>query len=190
MMITRDLRTVGVADHIARHWRGILVYGLIFTVLGILAIVVPAAATLATELLVAWLLIFSGAAGLIFSWNIRAAFDWWYTALLFLLTLVLGLIFLFFPAAGIATLTLLLVALFLVEGVVSLLLAFRVRSHIANWGWLLFSGVASLLIALIILSGWPGSAAWAIGLLVGINLLSTGIALIMLSLAGRGGAAA
>lgn len=174
-----------VSERLARQWKGILINGIVFTLLGVIAIILPGAATLATELLVGWLLLLGGIAGLYYSWNMRNTDGWWQTGLIFLLTTLLGLLFLLFPAVGITTLTLLLISLFFVEGVLSLLYAWRLREETRAWGWLVFSGVCSLLVALIILSGWPGSSIWAIGLLVGINLLSSGISLIVVALSAR-----
>jgi len=84
------------------------------------------------------------------------------------------------------SLTLLLVVLFIVEGVAQIVLALEHRRlALASWGWMLASGIADLLLVAIIISGWPGTAAWALGLIVGVNLITTGVALIMGSLALR-----
>jgi uncharacterized membrane protein HdeD (DUF308 family) len=163
----------------------IIAIGAVFTALGIFAIVLPAAATLAVELLIGWLLLVSGISGLVFSWHMRVRSDWWMTGLVAALTTVLGLIFLLSPRTGIASLTLLIVALFLVEGVFTVAWAFRLRGVTATWSWIALSGAMSIVVALLIWSGWPGSSAWAIGLLVGINFLSTGVSILMLGLALR-----
>ena len=93
------------------------------------------------------------------------------------------------PFTGIITLTILLAALFLAEGVLEMIMAIRVRPH-EGWSWLLLSGLIAIAVGLMIGLGLPGSATWAIGLLVGVNLLSTGISFITLALAGRGAGAA
>jgi uncharacterized membrane protein HdeD (DUF308 family) len=90
----------------------------------------------------------------------------------------------FFPFTGIITLTILLAALFLAEGVLEVIMAMRVRPH-EGWGWLLISGLIAIVVGVMIAAELPGSAAWAIGLLAGINLLSTGVSFVVLALAGR-----
>ena len=92
----------------------------------------------------------------------------------------------FFPFTGIITLTILLAALFLAEGVLEVILAFRVRPH-EGWGWLLLSGLVAIAVGALIAAELPGSAVWAIGLLAGVNLISTGVSFVVLALAGRRG---
>jgi len=111
----------------------------------------------------------------------------------FLLGLLIGILYLvaggwlaFFPLTGIITLTILLAALFLAEGVLEVIMAFRVRPH-EGWGWLLLSGLIAVAVGVLIGMDLPSSATWAIGLLTGVNLLSTGVSFIVLALAGRRG---
>ena len=85
---------------------------------------------------------------------------------------------------GLLTLTILLAALFFAEGIMEILMAFRVRPH-DGWGFLLLSGIAALAVGVLIAIDLPGSAAWALGLLFGINLLFTGSSYVALALAGR-----
>ncbi len=154
--------------------------GIVFAVIGLLAILLPALATLAAELLIAWMLVLWGAVGLWFAWEMRPEREWRYAAGAFGITLLLGVVFLLFPRAGIETMTILMMIVFLMEGVVSILLGLRLSGQLRNWGWMAFSGVCSLIVGLIILLGWPGTAAWALGLLMGVNFLTTGISLVML----------
>jgi len=109
----------------------------------------------------------------------------------FLLELLIGVLYLvaggwlaFFPFTGIITLTILLAALFLAEGVLEVIMAVRVRPH-EGWAWLLLSGLVAVAVGLLIAYELPSSAAWAIGLLAGVNLLSTGVSFIVLALAAR-----
>jgi uncharacterized membrane protein HdeD (DUF308 family) len=102
-----------------------------------------------------------------------------------LLAIVLGLVLLFRPIAGVLTLTLALVVFFVLEGISAILLAIEHRRHLSSWGWILFSGLVDLLLAFLIWDGWPSSAGWAIGLLVGINMVFVGLSLIMTALAAR-----
>ena len=87
--------------------------------------------------------------------------------------------------AGVLTLTMVLVAFFIIEGIASIIGAIEHRQHLRSWGWVLFSGVIDLLLAYLIWAGWPSSASWAIGLLVGINMIFLGLSLVMTALAAR-----
>ena len=164
---------------ILRHIRNA---GIALIIIGIIAIALPHFATLAVELLLAWTLVIGGAIGLFFGWRGREFLTWWHTGVTFLLTLILGVVFLIYPFSGIQTMTVFVVGLFCLQGIASLLFAFRLRSSNAvNWIWMIFSAISSLLIAGLIMSGWPGSADWAIGLLVGFNMLATGLSLVSIT---------
>ncbi|MCB1369240.1 MAG: DUF308 domain-containing protein [Rhodobacteraceae bacterium] len=163
----------------------LMTIGIVFAVIGFVAILLPALATLAAELLIAWMLVLWGAAGLWFAWEMRPEREWLYAVGAFGIALLLGLVFLMFPRVGIETMTILMMIVFLMEGVVSILLGLRLSGQMRNWGWLALSGVSSLAIGLIILIGWPGTAAWTLGLLLGINFLTTGISLVMLGKAAK-----
>lgn len=156
------------------------VIGIVFVVIGMLAILLPALATLASEILIAWTLLLWGAVGLWFAWEMRPASEWRYAAGAFGITLLLGLVFLLFPRVGIETMTVLMIVVFLMEGVVSILLGLRLSGQLRNWGWMAFSGLCSLIVGLVILIGWPGTATWTLGLLLGVNFLTTGLSLVML----------
>ncbi|PKP67418.1 MAG: hypothetical protein CVT86_01770 [Alphaproteobacteria bacterium HGW-Alphaproteobacteria-8] len=157
------------------------VIGAVFLGLGVLAIAVPAAMTLAIEILVALLLLIWGAAGLGFATMLRPARGWGAMALFSGLVLALGVVFLASPRAGTATLTMLLVAVFLIEGLGSILIGLRMRGQMPGWGWIVFSGLSALALGALILAGWPGSVAWVLGLLVGLNFLTTGVSLLALA---------
>ena len=163
--------------------RSLRTLGLVFLALGALAIALPAAATIAVEQLVALLLLVWGAAGIGLARALRPAQGWQAIAAIFALVLLLGLIFLFYPRAGISTLTMILAAVFLIEGVASIAYGWRLRDRMRNWGWMVFSGASALGLGLLITSGWPGTAAFTLGLLTGLNFLSTGLSLILLALA-------
>ncbi|WP_169727536.1 HdeD family acid-resistance protein [Granulosicoccus antarcticus] len=166
-----------------RHLRNV---GLVLSGLGVIAILIPQLITFAVEILLAWLLIVAGASGLLFSWRARGFLGWWYTGVTFLLTLILGLVFLVYPFSGVATMTLFLIALFALEGLASLWLSAQLRrTGVRSWTWMVFSGISSLALAVFIMLGWPGSAAWAIGLLIGVNLLTTGVSLVSIALSSQ-----
>lgn len=155
--------------------------GVVFVVIGAIAIFVPAWATLAGELLIAWMLSLWGAAGLWFAWEMRFAQEGRYAAVAFGVTFLLGLLFLLFPSVGVETLTVVMIVVFLMEGIVSILLRLRMSAGLHNWGWMIFSGVCSLIVGAIILADWPQTAMWTLGLLLGLNFLSTGASLLMLA---------
>ena len=97
-----------------------------------------------------------------------------------------GIVLLIWPISGAVSLTLLLSAFFIVEGVASIMYAIDHRNQLTGrWGWMLLSGVVDLILAGIIVAGLPGTAAWALGLLVGINMLFGGTAMIGMALAAR-----
>ncbi len=154
--------------------------GVILAVLGMLAILLPYVATFGVELLVAWMLTFWGGVGLWFSWAIRPAPEWRYGAVAFGLLFVLGVALVLFPLAGIDALTVLMMLSFLMEGILSILFGLRSSAHVSNWGWLVFSGLCSLAAGVVILFGWPWTASWTLGLMMGLNFLSTGLSLVML----------
>ena len=160
--------------------RNLIWTGAVFLVIGLLAIAIPAWATIAVEQLVAALLLVWGGAGIGFALSMRPASEWRVTAALFAGVLALGAIFLIFPRDGVETMTMLLVAVFLIEGIVTVTIGFGMRQALPNWGFLAMSGLTSLVLGALILTGWPGSAAWTLGLLTGINFLSNGITLILL----------
>jgi len=151
---------------------------------GFLAIAVPQAAGIAVNLLVAWLLVFSGAAHLVFAWHTRTAGGTLWELLLGILYIFVGVYLLFRPVAGLASLTLALAIYLFAEGVLELILSFRLRPMPGS-GWLLFDGIITLILAIMIWRTWPSSTEWVIGTLVGISMLFSGISRLMLSLAAR-----
>jgi uncharacterized membrane protein HdeD (DUF308 family) len=153
-------------------------------VAGILAIVVPPAAGIAVAILVAWLLVFSGVAHLVFAWYTRTTGGFIWELLVGVLYIIVGGYLLLHPVAGLATLTLALAIYLFAEGVLEFILSFRLRP-MHGWGWLLFDGVITLILAVMIWRTWPSSTGWVIGTLVGISMLFSGISRLMLSLAAR-----
>jgi uncharacterized membrane protein HdeD (DUF308 family) len=165
-----------------KHLRSV---GIILAVIGVFAILLPSVATFGAELLVAWMLTVWGAVGLWFSWAIRPASEWRYGFAAFGLLFVVGVALVLFPLAGIAALTVLMMLSFLMEGILSILFGLRSSAHVSNWGWLVFSGLCSFAAGVVILFGWPWTASWTLGLMLGLNFLSTGLSLVMLAKAER-----
>ena len=173
---------INSAEVLRQHRGWILVFGIILMVLGALAIGVPMAAALAIELLLGWLLIVGSVFHGVHALRARRTSQFFWELLLCALYLAVGLIFLLDPQHGIITLTLLLAIFFILEGAFKLALAWQLRP-LANWSWLMLSGVLALILGIIIWTGLPGTAGWVIGLLVGINLLFNGLSLVLLALA-------
>jgi uncharacterized membrane protein HdeD (DUF308 family) len=151
---------------------------------GLLAIAVPTAAGIAVNLLVAWLLVFSGGAHLVFAWHTRTTGGILWEVLLGILYIFVGAYLLLHPVAGLASLTLLLGIYLFVEGILELILAFRLRPMPGS-GWMIFDGIITLILGGMIWRTWPSSTEWVIGTLVGISMLFSGISRLMLSLAAR-----
>jgi len=175
-----------VANSLRAHWRFFLAEGIILFILGILAIVVPPIATIAVEVLIGWLILLSGIVGLISTFRMRSAPGFWWSLLSAVIGIAAGVVLLAWPLSGALSLTLILTVFLVLEGVVSILYALEHKRELSGrWGMMLFSGVVDLFLAGIIFAGLPGTAAWAIGLLVGINLVFGGSALIAMALHAR-----
>jgi uncharacterized membrane protein HdeD (DUF308 family) len=186
-----DRLTSSVASSLHAHWRLFLTEGIILLILGILAIVLPPIATIAVEVLVGWLLLMSGVVGLIATLRMRGAPGFWWSLISAVLGIVAGVVLLRWPLSGALSLTLILTVFLVLEGLVSILYALEHKRELSGrWGAMLFSGVIDLFLAGIIFAGLPGTAAWAIGLLIGVNLVFGGSALIAMALHARNAAPA
>ena len=174
-----------LASTIHAHWKLFLAQGIVMMILGCLAVAVPNIATLAIEIFIGWLFFIGGIFRALSVWHSRRAPGFVWSMLTAILSIALGLILIFRPLAGVLTLTMVLVAFFIVEGIASIIGAIEHRQHLRSWGWVLFSGIIDLFLAYLIWQGWPSSASWAIGLLVGINMLFVGLSLVMTALAAR-----
>ena len=175
-----------VATSLHEHWVLFLVEGIILVILGLAAIAIPPIATLAVELLFGWLFLISGITGAITTFMMRQAPGFWWSLVSAILGIAAGLVLLLWPLSGVLTLTLVLIAFFAIEGVASIMFALEHKRELSGrWGWMLASGVIDLILAAIILAGLPGTAAWALGLLVGINMVFGGTALIGMALHAR-----
>jgi uncharacterized membrane protein HdeD (DUF308 family) len=175
-----------VATTLHEHWKLFLVEGIILVILGLIAIVVPPVATLAVEILIGWLFLLSGIVGLITTFWMRDAPGFWWSLFSAVIGIAAGVVLLGWPVSGVLSLTIVLIAFFTVEGIVTIMFALEHKRELSGrWGWMLASGIVDLILAGIILSGLPASAAWAIGLLVGINMVFGGSALIAMAMHAR-----
>jgi uncharacterized membrane protein HdeD (DUF308 family) len=183
-----DANEIGraVAGAIQAHWAMFLVEGIILVILGFAAIAVPLIATIALTIVIGWLFLISGIVGLITTFWARHAPGFWWSLVSALIGIAAGIVLLAWPLSGSVSLTLVLIAFFVIEGIATVLYAIEHRGQLSGrWGWMLVSGIVDLILAAIIFAGLPGTALWALGLLVGINLLFGGAALIAMALAAR-----
>jgi uncharacterized membrane protein HdeD (DUF308 family) len=175
-----------IASAIHAHWGLFLFEGIMLIVLGAVAIIVPVVATLAFTLVIGWLFLISGGVGLVTTFWMRNAPGFWWALLSAVVALAAGIVLILWPISGTLSLTLVLIAFFAVEGIATLMYAIEHRNQLSGrWGWMLASGIVDLILAGIIFAGLPGTATWALGLLVGINMLFGGTAMIGMALAAR-----
>jgi uncharacterized membrane protein HdeD (DUF308 family) len=157
---------------------------IIFILLGVFAILEPGIAALGITLLIGWLLLFGGVTHFIAAFKGSGAKHIIFQVLVGILYLIGGFYCLSHPLLAIGTLTLLLASIILAEGVLEIVSYFRLRNEGAS-GWILFNGLVTVLLGGMIWFHWPSSSVWAIGILVGVNLMMTGITRLMLGLAAR-----
>ncbi len=175
-----------VATSLHEHWMLFLVEGIILVILGLAAIVIPPIATLAVEMLFGWLFLVSGVVGLITTFWMRQAPGFWWSLVSAILGIAAGIVLLLWPLSGVLSLTLILIVFFVIEGIASIMFALEHKRELSGrWEWMLASGVIDLILAAIIFAGLPGTAAWAMGLLVGVNMLFGGLTLIAMALHAR-----
>ena len=152
--------------------------------LGAAAIAMPLLAALAVELLLGWLLVIGGIAQAFHAFGQKQWGGFLWQLLMGVLYLVVGGMLLIEPLRGVLTLTFLLAVFFVVEGILRIILSLRLRP-VQNWGWMLVSGLVTLVLGALIWANWPSAAVWAIGMLVGIDMIFGGWSLIMLASAAR-----
>lgn len=152
----------------------VIVWGAVLIATGVAAIVAPGAAALATVLVLAWLLVVAGVAELIYAFQQRGHDGFGWKLVSALATLALGIAMLVFPVVSIASIALLIGGFIFASGISTAVLAFRLKPK-AGWGWVLFDGVLSIVIAILIATGWPQSSIEFVGILVGFCLVAGGI---------------
>ena len=175
-----------VSAAIHRHWGLFLFEGIVLIILGTLAVLVPAVASLAATIVFGWILLLSGIIGLISTFRARQAPGFGWSLLSALLGIVAGIILLTMPLQGTLSLTAVLIAFLIVEGVATVLFALEHRKGASGrWSWLLASGILDIGLGGILLAGLPGTAVWALGVLVGINMIFGGWSLVWMALHAR-----
>jgi uncharacterized membrane protein HdeD (DUF308 family) len=175
-----------ISKSLHEHWTLFLVEGIILLVLGLVAVMLPVVATVAVEIIVGWLILVSGIVGLVTTFYMRRAPGFWWSLFSALIGTAAGVVLLLWPLNGALSLTLILTVFLAFEGIVSIMFALDHRRELSGrWVMMLLSGIVDLILASFIFSGLPGTAAWAIGLLVGINLIFGGTAVIAMALHAR-----
>jgi uncharacterized membrane protein HdeD (DUF308 family) len=149
-----------LTESLRDHWVLFLIEGIVLVVLGVLAILVPMVATIAVAILIGWLILISGIVGFITTFIMRDAPGFWWSLLSAVLGIVAGIILLGWPILGAVSLTLLLIVFFTIEGVASIMYALEHKKELSGrWTGMLVSGIVDLILAFIVVSGLPGTAA-------------------------------
>jgi uncharacterized membrane protein HdeD (DUF308 family) len=163
---------------------GSIILAVLLIVFGFLAMAIPVASSWGVVVVVAWLIVFSGATQFIHAFQSTGVGHIAWKLLVAVFYLIAGLYFLLHPLLGVAAFTLALAVFFIAEGVTDLIAYFQNRSQ-AGSGWILFNGVVTLILGLMVWRQWPSSSLWVIGTLVGISMIFTGATRLMLGLAAR-----
>jgi uncharacterized membrane protein HdeD (DUF308 family) len=168
------------------HWRLFLVEGLVLTVLGVAAMLIPVLAGLAVAIFLGWLFLMGGIVGLVATLMGRHAPGFWWSLLSSVVTIVAGVFLIGWPLGGAVSITLVLAAYLVVDGIVSMMFGLEHRRQMSgSWGWLFLNGVLDIVLAAIIVFAVPFAAIWVLGILIGIDFLFGGVSMIALALAAR-----
>ena len=169
-----------------RHWRLFLVEGLVLIVLGAGAIIVPPLAGVVATVVLGWILLLAGAVGTVTTLRTSGAPGYGWSLFSGLLAIAAGAVLLWSPIQGLISLTYVLIVFFVVDGVAMIFLALAHRRELSGrWEWMMLNGAMDLVLAAIIVAGWPGTMVWALGLLLGIDMLFGGASLIVMALEAR-----
>ena len=182
--MSEEITVTDNGQSLATSWRSLAIVGVLTALFGVLAIVFPFVTGVSLSVLLGVLLV---AGGFMHVAHAFTAQDWKGTlwqVLLAGLYGVAGIALLVNPLFTLATLTLILAAFFFADGIIETIMGLRLRGE-TGWAWLLASGVLGIVVGAAIWIGWPSTALWVVGLLFGINLLSTGLSMVMLAMGGR-----
>src|SRR5579863_2336388 len=164
-----------------------ILWGVLLIVLGVVAVGLPLLAAVAVNALVAWLIVLAGVVHLMLAFRAHGAGSRIWKLLVGIAYVCFGGYLIVHPLLGVASLTLLLASLFLIEGILDIVLYVKMRP-IHGSIWVLIDGIVTLLLGLLIYRQWPSSSGWAIGTLVGISMIISGVARVGMSMAVRGAA--
>jgi uncharacterized membrane protein HdeD (DUF308 family) len=166
-----------------------IVWGVWLIVFGMVAVGSPFLAAVAVNVVIAWLIVLAGVVHVMLAFRAHGAGSMIWKLLVGLAYLFFGAYLIMHPVLGVASLTLILASLFVIEGILNIILFFKMRS-LGGSSWVLVDGIITLLLGLMIYLQWPSSSAWAIGILVGVSMIISGVSRVMLSLAVRKATAA
>jgi uncharacterized membrane protein HdeD (DUF308 family) len=166
-----------------------IVWGVWLIVFGMVAVGSPFLAAVAVNVVIAWLIVLAGVVHVMLAFRAHGAGSMIWKLLVGLAYLFFGAYLIMHPVLGVASLTLILASLFVIEGILNIILFFKMRS-LGGSSWVLVDGIITLLLGLMIYLQWPSSSAWAIGILVGVSMIISGFSRVMLSLAVRKATAA
>jgi len=161
-----------------------ILWGVLLIVFGIVAIGTPFLAAVAVNALIGWLIVLAGVVHLVLAFRAHGAGSMIWKLLVGVAYLCFGGYVIAHPVLGVVSLTLLLASLFVIEGILDIVLFVKMRPMHGS-SWVLMDGIITLVLGLLIYMQWPSSSAWAIGTLVGISMIFSGVARVMMSLAVR-----
>jgi uncharacterized membrane protein HdeD (DUF308 family) len=161
-----------------------IVWGVLLIVLGMAALGSPFLAAVAVNVAIAWLIVLAGAVHVILAFRAHGAGSMIWKLLVGVAYVCFGVYLILHPVLAVASLTLVLASLFLIEGVLDIVLFVKMRS-VGGSTWVLLDGIITLLLGAMIYMQWPSSSAWAIGTLVGVSMIISGVTRVMMSLAVR-----
>lgn len=165
---------------IRRHWILFMIPGVLMVILGLLAAAAPIMATLFVETFAGWMFLTGGFVGLAALFTAKDVPGFVWTLLGAVLAILIGAFLVWRPLVGVLTLTIALAGYFAAHGITQIVTAIAHRDVVVpSWPWMAVSGVADLILAAIVVAGWPGTSVWVLGLLVGISLALSGAALVM-----------
>jgi uncharacterized membrane protein HdeD (DUF308 family) len=179
----------GLRNYLHEHWKWYAFQGALFAIVGFLALLAPVIATIATTLVFGWLFLLGGLIGLVTAFRGSKAPGFWSNLLFAILSAVFGALILWNPIAGAVTLTWILATFLILSGVLNFSWARAFRGRARYW-MMIVSGVLDILLALFLLLFLPAIAPWAVGIFVGVSLVTSGIALLFAALEARNDPAA
>lgn len=169
-----------------QHWQTYLAEGIMLILLGMAAMLLPVLAGIAVTIFLGWLFLVAGIAGLVFTFRAKGAPGQIWSFLSALVALLAGAVLVWHPLGGMITLTYVMVGFFIFDGVFIILMALEHRRELASrWEWMLANGVLDLVLAAIVISGMPSTLGWALGLIVGIDMIFGGASLSAMAIEAR-----
>ncbi|MGD8559993.1 MAG: HdeD family acid-resistance protein [Gammaproteobacteria bacterium] len=183
-MNNSDYSEINITEEIRGQWKWLFAGGIISVVLGLLAIIFPMVASVTISIFLGWILVIAGVAQSAHAFRVNKWKGFLLTMLGGIVAIVIGALMLLYPAGGVAALTLFVAGFLLASGVIRSVAAFQIKPN-DLWGWLLSSGILAIILGLLVIFQFPFSAAWFIGLLVGLDLLFAGIWLMMVAWTAR-----